>query len=67
MVTERLFDSRAEMIAALQAECESALREAIEDRGEATFMVSGVVFVSSMLATVVMCITRLRRLRLSGE
>ncbi|HSC66903.1 MAG TPA: 6-phosphogluconolactonase [Cellvibrio sp.] len=41
MVSERLFDSRAEMIAALQAECESALREAIEDRGEATFMVSG--------------------------
>ncbi|HSX83851.1 MAG TPA: 6-phosphogluconolactonase [Cellvibrio sp.] len=41
MVSERLFDSRAEMIAALQTECESALREAIEDRGEATFMVSG--------------------------
>lgn len=41
MVIERLFDSRAEMIAALQAECEAALREAIEDRGEATFMVSG--------------------------
>lgn len=41
MVIERLFDSRAEMITALQAECESALREAIEDRGEATFMVSG--------------------------
>lgn len=41
MVTERLFDNRAEMISALQAECESALRSAIEDRGEATFMVSG--------------------------
>ncbi len=41
MVSERLFDNRADMIAALQAECESALRAAIEDRGEATFMVSG--------------------------
>lgn len=41
MVTERLFDSRVEMIAALQMECETALRESIEDRGEATFMVSG--------------------------
>ncbi len=41
MVTERLFENRAEMIAALQAECEVALRSAIEDRGEATFMVSG--------------------------
>jgi len=41
MVSERLFDSRAEMIATLQVECESALRDAIEDRGEATFMVSG--------------------------
>ncbi|WP_039916338.1 6-phosphogluconolactonase [Cellvibrio mixtus] len=41
MVTERLFENRAEMIAALQAECEAALRSAIEDRGEATFMVSG--------------------------
>ncbi|QEY16105.1 6-phosphogluconolactonase [Cellvibrio sp. KY-GH-1] len=41
MVSERLFDNRAEMIAALQAECESALRAAIDDRSEATFMVSG--------------------------
>lgn len=41
MVSERLFDNRADMIAALQTECESALRAAIEDRGEATFMVSG--------------------------
>ncbi|ACE83190.1 6-phosphogluconolactonase [Cellvibrio japonicus] len=41
MVIERLFDSRAEMIAALQVECEAALRNAIEERGEATFMVSG--------------------------
>lgn len=41
MVIERLFDNRADMIAALQAECEASLREAIEDRGEATFMVSG--------------------------
>jgi 6-phosphogluconolactonase len=41
MVTERLFENRAEMIAALQTECETALRSAIENRGEATFMVSG--------------------------
>lgn len=41
MVTEHLFETRAAMIAALQAECESALRDAIEARGEATFMVSG--------------------------
>lgn len=41
MVTERLFENRAEMIAALQAECEAALRTAVEERGEATFMVSG--------------------------
>ena len=41
MVTERLFENRAEMIASLQTECERALRSAIEDRGEATFMVSG--------------------------
>ncbi len=41
MVSERLFDNRADMIAALQTECESALRTAIEERGEATFMVSG--------------------------
>lgn len=41
MVIERLFENRAEMISALQAECEVALRSAIEARGEATFMVSG--------------------------
>lgn len=41
MVTERLFENRAEMIAALQLECETALRSAIDERGEATFMVSG--------------------------
>jgi 6-phosphogluconolactonase len=41
MVTERLFENRTDMIAALQAECETSLREAIENRGEATFMVSG--------------------------
>ena len=41
MVTEHLFDNRADMIAALQAECETALRQSIEERGEATFMVSG--------------------------
>jgi 6-phosphogluconolactonase len=41
MVTEHIFENRAAMIAALQADCETALRTAIEDRGEATFMVSG--------------------------
>lgn len=41
MVTERLFETRAAMIAALQADCETALRNAVEERGEATFMVSG--------------------------
>lgn len=41
MVTEHIFENRAAMIAALQAECEAALRAAIEERGEATFMVSG--------------------------
>ncbi len=41
MVSERLFDSRAELTAALQQECEQALTAAVEDRGEATFMVSG--------------------------
>ena len=41
MVSERLFESRAALIAALQAECEAALTAAVEERGEATFMVSG--------------------------
>lgn len=41
MLTERLFENRAEMIAALQEECLAALRSAIDERGEATFMVSG--------------------------
>ncbi len=41
MVTEKLFDDRAAMIAALKAECLSALRAGLEARGEATFMVSG--------------------------
>src|SRR5690606_14205511 len=41
MVTERLFESRAALIAALQTECEAALTAAVDDRGEATFMVSG--------------------------
>jgi 6-phosphogluconolactonase len=41
MVTEYLFKKREEMIAALEAVCVSALKDAIESRGEATFMVSG--------------------------
>jgi len=41
MVIERLFDSRAAMVSALQQECENALRTAVDENGEATFMVSG--------------------------
>lgn len=41
MVTERFFESRDAMVAALQTECVKALNSAIEERGEATFMVSG--------------------------
>ena len=41
MLTERLFESRQEMVAALHAECVQALSSAVEERGEATFMVSG--------------------------
>jgi len=41
MVTERLFENRQDMVVALQEACVAALNDAIEDRGEATFMVSG--------------------------
>jgi len=41
MVTEHLFNNREEMISALQKVCVTALQQAIEERGEATFMVSG--------------------------
>jgi 6-phosphogluconolactonase len=41
MLTERFFENRQEMVAALEAECVAALSQAIEERGEATFMVSG--------------------------
>lgn len=41
MITERLFDTREELVKALEAECIQALVSAVEDRGEATFMVSG--------------------------
>lgn len=41
MVTERLFENRQDMVAALEMECVAALNQAIEARGEATFMVSG--------------------------
>jgi 6-phosphogluconolactonase len=41
MVTEYLFNTREEMTAALEAVCIAALNDAIENRGEATFMVSG--------------------------
>ncbi len=41
MLTERLFENRQDMVAALEGECVAALNQAIEERGEATFMVSG--------------------------
>ena len=41
MVTEHLFENRQDMINALQTVCVAALNEAVESRGEATFMVSG--------------------------
>lgn len=41
MLVEKLFDSRVEMVAALHEECLTALRKAVDERGEATFMVSG--------------------------
>jgi 6-phosphogluconolactonase len=41
MLIERFFESRQDMVAALEAECVTALNQAIEERGEATFMVSG--------------------------
>jgi 6-phosphogluconolactonase len=41
MITEHFFETRGAMIAALQGECETALRNAIDERGEASFMVSG--------------------------
>ncbi len=41
MLTERLFENRQDMVAALEVECIAALNQAIEERGEATFMVSG--------------------------
>jgi 6-phosphogluconolactonase len=41
MVTECLFENRQAMVTALQAVCVAALNEAIAERGEATFMVSG--------------------------
>ena len=41
MVTELFFENRQDMVAALETECVTALNQAIEERGEATFMVSG--------------------------
>ena len=41
MLTERFFENRQDMVTALETECVTALNQAIEDRGEATFMVSG--------------------------
>lgn len=41
MLVEKLFENRADLIAALQTECLTALATAIDERGEASFMVSG--------------------------
>lgn len=41
MVIERFFESRDALIAAVKAQCESALQVAVEERGEASFLVSG--------------------------
>jgi 6-phosphogluconolactonase len=41
MVIERFFETRDALTQALRQECEAALIAAVEDRGEATFMVSG--------------------------
>jgi 6-phosphogluconolactonase len=41
MVIERLFETRESMVAELEAQCVAALNHAIDERGEATFMVSG--------------------------
>lgn len=41
MVVERFFETREALTQALQQECEAALIAAVEERGEATFMVSG--------------------------
>lgn len=41
MAIEKLFEDRASMIAALQTECIAALQTALDERDEASFMVSG--------------------------
>lgn len=41
MIVERLFKSREEMIVAVREDCLTALQQAIEERGEATFLLSG--------------------------
>lgn len=41
MVNEQLFESREALLAALQEDCVAELRSALDDRGQATFMVSG--------------------------
>lgn len=41
MLNEAFFNSREELIDALTAECHSTLSQAVADRGEATFFVSG--------------------------
>jgi 6-phosphogluconolactonase len=38
---EHLFDNREQMISALKQVCENALQKAVDEAGEATFMVSG--------------------------
>ena len=41
MVTEHLFDTREELLSALQKECVNALQDAVQARGKASLMVSG--------------------------
>lgn len=41
MIVERMFNSRDEMIAAVREDCLAALKQALEERGEASFMLSG--------------------------
>jgi 6-phosphogluconolactonase len=41
MVKEHLFDTREELLSALQEECVAALQEALKGRGKASLMVSG--------------------------
>lgn len=41
MVSEKIFDSREALLAALQEDCVAALQDALSERGKASFLVSG--------------------------